>query len=67
VVGRRIFETWHMTRWLLENKENHIHDKIWEVILGKGKGTVTEFPDFEQATFEERIKTHPKVVLKFPE
>jgi threonine 3-dehydrogenase len=67
VVGRRIFETWHITRHLLENKENKIHDRIWDVILQKGKGTVTDFPDFEQGKFEDRIKTFPKVVLKFPE
>jgi threonine 3-dehydrogenase len=67
VVGRRIFETWHITRHLLENKENHIHDLIWEVILSKGEGTVTNFPDFEQQGFEQRIRTFPKVVLKFPE
>jgi threonine 3-dehydrogenase len=67
VVGRRIFETWHITRHLLENKENHIHDKIWDVILAKGQGTVTQFPEFEQTKFEDRIKTHPKVVLQFPE
>jgi threonine 3-dehydrogenase len=67
VVGRRIFETWHITRWLLEDASNHIHDKIWEVMLDKGKGTVTQFSEFEQNAFEERIKTFPKVVLKFPE
>jgi threonine 3-dehydrogenase len=67
VVGRRIFETWHITRHLLENKENHIHDLVWEVILRKGQGTLTEFPDFEAGKFEERIKTYPKVVLRFQE
>src|SRR5262249_7489151 len=44
VVGRRIFETWHITRHLLENHENKIHDRIWDVILRKGEGTVTKFP-----------------------
>jgi threonine 3-dehydrogenase len=67
VVGRRIFETWHITRHLLENRDPNIHDKIWDVILERGKGTVTEFTEFAPATFEERIKTYPKVVLKFPE
>jgi threonine 3-dehydrogenase len=67
VVGRRIFETWHITRHLLENRDPNIHDKIWDVILERGKGTVTEFAEFVPSTFEERIKTYPKVVLKFPE
>jgi len=67
VVGRRIFETWHITRNLLENRDPNIHDKIWDVILNRGQGTITDLPDFNPSTFEERIKTHPKVVLKFPE
>jgi threonine 3-dehydrogenase len=66
VVGRRIFGTWHITRHLLENRDPNIHDMIWDVILEKGVGTVTDFPDFEPTKFEERIKTYPKVVLKFP-
>jgi len=40
---------------------------IWDVILERGQGTVTSFPDFEPVKFEERIKTFPKVVLKFPD
>src|SRR5204863_4860407 len=56
VVGRRIFETWHITRHLLENKENKIHDAIWDVILNRGQGTITDVASFESNTFEERIK-----------
>jgi threonine 3-dehydrogenase len=67
VVGRRIFETWHITRHLLENRDPNIHDKIWDVILRRGQGTVTDLPVFEPKTFEERIKTNPKVILRFPE
>jgi threonine 3-dehydrogenase len=67
VVGRRIFETWHITRNLLENRDPNIHDKIWEVILNKGQGTMTPFDEFERGTFEQMIKTHPKVILKFAE
>ena len=67
VVGRRIFETWHITRNLLENRDPNIHDKIWEVILESGKGTVTSFPDYEAKKFEDSFKTFPKVVLKFEE
>jgi threonine 3-dehydrogenase len=67
VVGRRIFETWHITRNLLENRDPNIHDKIWEVILRKGQGTITPMHEFEPKKFEELIKTHPKVVLKFGE
>jgi threonine 3-dehydrogenase len=67
VVGRRIFETWHITRHLLENRDPNIHDKIWDIILERGKGTVTDFTEFEPKSFEERIQTYPKVVLHFPD
>jgi threonine 3-dehydrogenase len=65
VVGRRIFETWHITRNLLESRDPNIHDLIYDVILKRGEGTVVEFPAFEAGSFEERIKTFPKVLLKF--
>jgi threonine 3-dehydrogenase len=67
VVGRRIFETWHISRNLLENRDPNIHDKIWDVILAKGQGTMTPFDEFEVGKFEQMIKTHPKVILKFAE
>ncbi len=38
VIGRRIFETWHITRYLLESRDPNIHDLIWEVILNRGEG-----------------------------
>jgi len=66
VVGRRIFETWHITRHLLENREPNIHDKVWDVILNRGKGTVAPLDTYDPAKFEEQIKTYPKVVLQFP-
>lgn len=65
VVGRRIFETWQITRNLLESREPNIHDLIWEVILNKGEGTVVDFARFETGTFEERITAYPKVLLRF--
>src|SRR5262249_18422242 len=65
VVGRRIFETWHITRNLLESREPNIHDQIWDVMLNRGEGTITHFPDFSAERFEKQINTHPKVLLKF--
>jgi threonine 3-dehydrogenase len=67
VVGRRIFETWHITRNLLESRDPNIHDKIWDVILHRGQGTITPFEAFEKGKFEQMIKTHPKVILRFGE
>jgi threonine 3-dehydrogenase len=65
VVGRRVFETWHIGRHLLESRDPNIHDLIWEVILNHGKGTIVPFPEFEVGAFEERITEFPKVILRF--
>ncbi len=65
VVGRRIFETWHIGRHLLESRDPNIHDLIYDVILNGSKGTVVPFEKFEPGSFEERIQQFPKVLLRF--
>jgi threonine 3-dehydrogenase len=65
VIGRRVPETWHITRQLLESRDPNIHDLIYEVILNAGEGPIVAFDEYDTATFEERIKTFPKVVLRF--
>ncbi|WP_437810347.1 zinc-binding dehydrogenase [Sorangium sp. So ce1078] len=65
VIGRRIFETWHITRHLLESRDPNIHDLIWEVILNRGQGTVFDFEDYDVAAFQEAISNHPKVILRY--
>lgn len=65
VVGRRIFETWHITRNLLESRDPNIHDLIYSVILGRGEGTVMDFARFDAGEFEQRIQQFPKVLLRF--
>lgn len=65
VIGRRIFETWHITRQLLESREPNIHDLVWEIILDCGRGTIVDFETFDAGEFEERIQAFPKVVLRF--
>jgi threonine 3-dehydrogenase len=67
VVGRRIFETWHIGRHLLESRDPNIHDLIYDVILARGRGTVVDFSRFEPGAFEERITEFPKVLLRFGE
>lgn len=63
-IGRRIFETWHITRNLLESRDPNIHDLIWEVILNSGEGTIVPFDQFEPAPFQEKMLRHPKVVFR---
>ena len=65
VVGRRIFETWHITRNLLESRSPNIHDGIWDVILQRGNDTVVPFDAWEPSAFEEKIQRHPKVLIRF--
>mgnify|MGYP001245956990 CR=1 FL=1 len=65
VIGRRIPETWHITRHLLESREPNIHDLIWEVILNRGDGPLVDFDKFEASQFEDKIQTFPKVVFRF--
>lgn len=65
VIGRRLFETWHITKQLLESRDPNIHDLVWEVILARGEGTVVKFRDFDPDEFEQRIQIYPKVVLEF--
>src|SRR5262249_21135661 len=66
VVGRRIFETWHITRNLLESREPNIHDLIYDVILNRGQGTAVDFRRFEPGRFKERITEFPKALRSFP-
>jgi len=65
VVGRRIFETWHITRNLLESRDPNIHDLIWTVMLNRGDGTIVKFSEFDRDQFEKKINTQPKVLLRF--
>ncbi|HVP69051.1 MAG TPA: zinc-binding dehydrogenase [Anaeromyxobacteraceae bacterium] len=65
VIGRRIFETWHITRNLLESRSPDIHGLIWEVILQGGRGTIVPFSEWEAPAFEEKIRVHPKVLIRF--
>jgi threonine 3-dehydrogenase len=65
VIGRRIFETWHITRHLLESRDPNIHDLIWEVILNRGEGTMFDFRDYDATTFQKAISTYPKVVIRY--
>lgn len=65
VVGRRIFETWEITRRLLESREPNVHDLVWDVILNRGEGTIVSFADFDRERFEQALREHTKLVLRF--
>ena len=65
VIGRQIFETWTVTRSLLEDRSNRIQDLIWEVILGEGQDTIVDIADWEKSSFEACITSHPKAIIRF--
>ena len=64
IVGRRLWGTWEITRNLLENRSNGIQDKIWEVILNKGEGSLVPLETWERGAFEEVIRRFPKPVIE---
>ena len=53
VIGRRIFETWYITRNLLEDRTNGIQDRIADVILGGGEDAVVHIDDFAPGVLRE--------------
>ncbi len=65
VIGRRLFETWELTKNLLESRENGIQDKIWNIMLNRGKDTIVEAKDFDPAVFEKKIGKHPKLIIRW--
>jgi threonine 3-dehydrogenase len=65
IVGRRIFETWDITKALLEDRSNGIQDAVWEHILNRGEGTLVDIREWEKSAFEQVISRHPKAVIRF--
>ncbi len=65
VVGRRIFQTWDITKRLLEDHSNGIQQAVWEVILNRGQGTMADIQTWEKSAFEGLINAHPKGLIRF--
>jgi threonine 3-dehydrogenase len=64
VVGRRVFDTWDISKRLLEDKANGIQDKIWEIILERGQGTLLSLKDFNATQFEDNLSRYSKTLVK---
>ena len=64
VVGRQLFETWEMTRALLE-ADNGIQDAIYNVILNRGEGSMVHISDWQKDSFEKVITSFPKPIISF--
>lgn len=65
VVGRQVFETWETTKALLEDTHNGIQDKLFDVILNGGAGTILPFAEYDNDTFADLMAKNPKMLLKF--
>jgi len=65
IVGRRVFQTWYIMSNLLKSKVHKLQDKIYEIILNKGQGTVVPFHEFDPDGFDRAIRQNPKVIFKY--
>lgn len=65
VIGREIFKTWQIAQRVLSDRSNGVQDKIWNVILNGGEGTVLPFDEFNPSTFEQKMNEKPKLLFKF--
>jgi threonine 3-dehydrogenase len=65
IIGRRIFKDWQVLESVLSNNSNGIQEKVWNVILKKGEGTVINFATYNKEDFEKSMESNPKVVFKF--
>lgn len=65
VIGRRIFETWYITRNLLEDRSNGIQDRIADVVLGGGEDAVVHIDEFTPESFEKTLAAWPKPLIQF--
>ena len=64
IIGREIFKTWQIAQRVLSDKTNGVQDKIWDVILKKGEGTIMSLDQFEPAAFEKALSANPKMIFK---
>lgn len=65
VAGRQLWKTWETTRALLENTENRIQEKVYNVILNEGKDTILSIDDYTPEAFEAKMLKHPKILIQF--
>jgi threonine 3-dehydrogenase len=65
IIGREIFKTWQIAQRVLSDKSNGVQDKIWEVILNSGEGTIVPLQEFDPDQFEQKMNEKPKLLFKF--
>lgn len=65
VAGRQLWETWEITKKLMEDISNGVADKLFSVILQGGNGTILNINDYTKEKFEEMMMNNPKILIKF--
>ncbi len=64
IIGREIFRTWEIAQRVLSDKTNGVQDKIWNIMLKRGEGTIVPFLTFDKDEFEKTLNANPKVIFK---
>jgi threonine 3-dehydrogenase len=65
VAGRQLWETWEITKKLLEDKNNQVQEKLYSVLLNSGQGTILSISEYTKEKFEEMMLNNSKILLKF--
>lgn len=65
VIGRQLWRTWDITKQLFEDQTNGIQEKLFDVILNGGQGTILPIAEYSKEKFEEMMTKHPKLLIKF--
>ena len=63
VIGRQIFKTWQISQRVLSDASNGVQDKMWDVILKGGQGTIIKLSNYTPELMEQKMKEHPKLVF----
>ncbi|MEK7618129.1 MAG: zinc-binding dehydrogenase, partial [Patescibacteria group bacterium] len=64
VIGRQLWQTWEETRALFEDASNGVQEKLWNVMLKQGKGTILRIEDYSKDRFEQMMRDNPKILLQ---
>lgn len=65
VIGRELWRTWDITKALFEDKANGIQDKLYNIMLKGGNGTIVPIDDYNKEMFEKKMGEHLKLLIKF--
>ncbi|MEK7084374.1 MAG: hypothetical protein AAB932_04020, partial [Patescibacteria group bacterium] len=63
IIGRQIFKTWQTAQRVLSDRTNGVQDKMWQIILKEGNGTIIPLSQFSKELVEARMNEHPKILF----